>query len=339
MYCVLIFILGFISALFIENLTIYNIILGTVIIIYSYKKYKKVANFNVSYLSGAVMGALLMFSNGTYQNVIEGTDSYRTIETGILNIFSRLSENYFKVIHKEMIFDNLFLNIIITGFLVILALRFINKSKDKKLNDILLVSVTICLSYVVYTFIVTTNESWFILFEYTKYFEGIFSLLYFISIVAITIIAVSNKTKKIKLFFYLSTIILVILPLLFITPIGSRCFLSTYIIFILYVIELIDYLFDKKTLQYTVKTSILITIIFGGFLLNVYGYIFTADYKRNKNIKEATKAVIVEGLPYSKYVWMSTPVTEYGLERCYKAFYNIDPNIKFFHFDFSQKNN
>lgn len=339
MYCALIFILGFISALFIENLTIYNIVLGTAIIIYSYKKYKKVANFNVSYLSGAVMGALLMFSNGTYKNVIDGTDSYRTIETGILSIFKRISENYFKVIHKEMIFDNLFLNIVITTLLVVIAFRFINKSKDKKINDILLVPVTICFSYVLYTFIVTTNQSWFILFEYTKYFEGIFTLLYFISIVAITIITVSNKTKKIKLLFYLSSIIFIILPLLFITPIGSRCFLSTYIMFILYIVELSDYLFDKKAINYIGKTAILIIIVFGGFLLNIYGYIFTADYKRNKSIKEANKAVLVDVLPYFRYTWMSTPVPKYGLEKNYKAFHNIDPNIKFFSLEYDSEDN
>ena len=77
LYCLLITIFGFISALFIENITIYNTALALLIIIYSYKKYKKVSNIDISYLIGSVAGMILMFSNSVYSNIARDRKSTR----------------------------------------------------------------------------------------------------------------------------------------------------------------------------------------------------------------------------------------------------------------------
>ncbi|MDD4718580.1 MAG: DUF6056 family protein [Bacilli bacterium] len=336
-YSILIFLLAFISSLFIENLTIYNVILGITLILYSNKKYKKVSNFNISYLIGSILGSVLMFSNGAYQNVLNGSDNYRAISKGIFGIL----EKYFIVIYKELIFNNLLLNIIITILLVVLTYRFINKNKDKKIKDILLFSIIINVSYTIYTLMVTINQSWFILLNYTKYFEGIFTILYFLSIVTITIITISNKNKKMKLLFYLSSIILMVLPLFFVSPVGSRCFFATYIMFIMYIVELTDYLFEDKAIQLVGKVALFIIVILGIYLLNIYAYIFSIDYNRNRNVQKNSKdfeVVIVEVLPYQKHVWMPNPLPKYGLETNYKSFYNIDKHIKFYVIDFSVLN-
>ncbi len=330
-YCLLIFSLGITSALFIENLTIYNIVLGLAIIIYSYLKYKKVANFNISYLIGAVTGAIIMFSNGAYHNIANNIDTYRTVPNGMHDRILRMLKNYFEVIHLEMIFNNLFLNIIITSLLVLLTYKFLNKNTNKKIKNIVLISLIINISYVLYTLLIAINSTWSILLKYTMYFEGIITSLYFLSIVTITFITVLDKNRKTKLMFYLLSIIMMIAPLLFVTPIGSRCFFSTYVMFIVYILELIDYLISDEVLQYMGKISIISSVVFGVYLLSIYSYIFMIDNKRINYIRKMSKTqevLIIPILPYQDYVWMSTPSPYFDLNKRYKLFYNIDESVE-----------
>ena len=49
--------------------------------------------------------------------------------------------------------------------------------------------------------------------------------------------------------------------------------------FIIYVLELIDYLVNDNSIKYIKKIAILTSIAFGIYLLNIYMYISYIDYK------------------------------------------------------------
>ena len=121
-----------------------------------------------------------------------------------------------------MIFNNFLLNVVITVLLIYLTYKFINnKSNNEKTKDILLVSNVINVAYIIYSLITILNPGWSILLKYTIYFEGLFTALHFLSIIVITFIVITDKFKKLKLMFYLSSIITIVLPLLFDTPVGK----------------------------------------------------------------------------------------------------------------------
>ena len=237
-----------------------------------------------------------------------------------------------------MIFNNFLLNVVITVLLIYLTYKFINnKSNNEKTKDILLVSNVINVAYIIYSLITILNPGWSILLKYTIYFEGLFTALHFLSIIVITFIVITDKFKKLKLMFYLSSIITIVLPLLFDTPVGSRCFLATYVMFIIYVLELIDYLVNDNSIKYIKKIAILTSIAFGIYLLNIYMYISYIDYKRLQNIKEMSEnssSASVPILPYNDYVWMSTPIPDFSLDVRYKLFYNLDEDVKFYYMTF-----
>ena len=63
---VLLLFLGFVTALFVEHVTIYFSVLGIVVIVYKYFKFKKISFSSIMYLIGSVLGTILMFSNSAY---------------------------------------------------------------------------------------------------------------------------------------------------------------------------------------------------------------------------------------------------------------------------------
>ena len=77
-------ILGFLSVLCVENLTILCDVFALFIIIYSAVRLKKVHISNFTYLAGSVAGNILMFSNNTYGAIFskfdDDPDGFRHIE-------------------------------------------------------------------------------------------------------------------------------------------------------------------------------------------------------------------------------------------------------------------
>ena len=336
--CFMFLLLGFISSLFVENITLYNIMISIIIIVYSYKKYKRVSNFNFSYLIGSILGAIVMFSNGAYRNVVNNTDNYRTIAKGFKGIILRIKDNYFGVIYYRLIFNNLFINLILSFLLMLLVFKFLNKKKIKDNHKkIVLITSTINICYILYSLITVINPNWFILLKYTSYFEGVFTAVYFVSIIILILITVIDKKIKNKLLFYLLIIILINLPLLFVTPIGGRCFFSSYIIFIILILELINYLVNEIVMEYVYKFSLIISITFGIYLLNIYAYICFLDYMRLSYLRKMSKTeteIILPILPCNEYIWMSTPIENYDLKDRYKLFYNINDEVDFLCIDY-----
>lgn len=69
-------ILGVVNALFVEHITLVNLFLGMVLLIYTWVTNRKmmVMAIPVLFLGGALLGAFLMFRNGAYHNVTSDTD-------------------------------------------------------------------------------------------------------------------------------------------------------------------------------------------------------------------------------------------------------------------------
>ena len=81
--------LGAAGSLFIEHVTIYNICLGIFVLVYTWIRFKRVYKPHIAFLVGAVVGAAVMFTNGAYRAVSQGTDWYRSIGHGITGMLVR----------------------------------------------------------------------------------------------------------------------------------------------------------------------------------------------------------------------------------------------------------
>ena len=161
------------------------------------------------------------------------------------------------------------------------------------------------------------------------YFEGVFTLLYGITIIATTIITITDKNRRFRMLFEIASILIITAPLFIVTPIGPRNFFVNYILFVMIAIEMFDYLtIDTKfNINYLLIPVTVILIIFYMF---IYGYVFKIETIRNKYIEENKlneKVLYLPNLPFIKYMQCPNPVNE-TFEKRFKLFYNIESDTK-----------
>lgn len=333
------FVLGVCAALFMENITLYQIAMDIIIVIGTLFFYKKVFAPVLSHLFGSIIGCIIMFSNGAYLNILNSNDGYRTMETTSGGMLSRIKENLFDVISKELTLNNVLLNILITVVCIILVMKFIkgNKHISAIRKFFIYINLFIVISYTVYSISVALYQGWNIVLNYTKYFNSIFMILFGLSLLILSFISVTDVSVKLRLGYYVLSIAILTAPLFVVTPIGSRCFFCSYMFFILFICEVFGYVFDQEC-EYIrngvfSKALISVCLCFAIYYLSIFGYIFLADKRRDQYVSEQLvegKVVIeVPELPYQGYLWNSTPDPNTVWCERYKDFKGIDQSIEF----------
>lgn len=334
-------ILGICNALFVEHITLYSIFLAIFVIIYSYIRFKKIYLAQVLYFIGSIVGAIIMFSNSAYSAIANSKDNYRSIPSSETQGFIQSAiDSYFNVIYKELFFNNIILNILITVSAIFIIYKYNNSKINIKYNIRLIGNIIIIffISYTTYSIVAQLNPSWNILLKYTKYFEGILSIIYYLFILTLILIFIKDNIKKQKMLFLLISIAALTAPLFVVKPIGSRCFLATYIIFILLINEFVNYIMDgiynSKIESYIDKSLIGLIIVFSIYLLSIYGYISKVNNERidyiKSEVQNGKKEIVLTKLPYESYLWTATPLkNDLWMER-FKLFYGIpkDTNLK-----------
>lgn len=326
-YGILLFIVGISNSLFVEHVTIYNILLSVYLLIYSLvKKKDKISYF--SYFFGSLVGTVLMFSNPIYTTSFVGADNYRS-----LTPFGKMLDKFF-IIVSDSFYSN-FLLVLFFIFLAFVLIKFINK--ESKLNTVFSkISTLLITIFSVYYLLDYTNSSW-VLFgseEVEFYFEGILTLLFYLNFIYLVCASTFIKEDKYRLSLFLISFLIIMGPLLVVNPIGPRCYFNGYIFLILFIIQLLKILNDLKfiTLQkctLIVCTAILLIIL---YYYNIYGMIYVESNKRieliNNEIKKGSQYVEFNNLPYMDYLHGAETCPEYN-EKVFRIYYNIDDDIVF----------
>lgn len=337
--CIPLLILGICNALFVEHITLYSIILAIFVIVYSYIRFKKIYLAQVSYFIGAIVGTIIMFSNSAYSAIANSKDNYRSIpSSGAEGFIQSAINSYFDVIYKELFFNNIILNILITVLAILIVYKY-NTSKNNIKNSVKLLGniiIIFLVSYNIYSIISQINPGWKILLKYTNYFEGILSIIYYVIILILIIIFIKDNIKKQKMLFLLISIAALTAPLFVVKPIGSRCFLATYVIFILLINEFANYVMnglDNSAINsYINKVIMALIIVFGVYLLSIYGYINKINSERINYVKaevqSGKKEIVLTKLPYESYLWTATPLkNDLWMDR-FKLFYGVPKDTK-----------
>lgn len=326
LWLLLFVVLGFITTLFVEHITIYTVLLSIAVIIYTWIKLKKIYGFQISYFIGSILGTILMFSNSAYSQVATGNDGYRSFE--LSNFIISSINSFFHTIYKELIYNNTILNIVMVSLIGFVLIKWMKK--NKKLNKLANIILFTIITFVIYS-TVTRFMQVNILLKYTKYFNGLFTILFCVAILLFVIFFIQDKVTKKRMLFTLFSIVIMTSPLFVVTPIGSRCFLPTYILLILFVCDLMNYSFKKIEEKYIIKVFIPIIIVLYIYLMSIYGYVYKVNMERIKYLKSTEQeSISLPKLPHSKYIWCPEPVNDEFMRR-FKLFYQVDEdiNIKF----------
>ncbi len=323
------FIISFVGSLFIENITLYNLFLIIVILIYEKIIFKKFSVANLVYFIGSLSGTIMMFSNSVYLNIFNHNDGYRTIATD--NIIISSVKKFVTELTDYIFTNNVVVGIILCLCSISIIIKY--KRKNRKINikksillDLSLLFTALYLFNIIYINL-PLNEH-FLGASMKSYFNCGISLLMVLSLIIASINCIDNKFKSCKILFYILSIVIVNLPLLIITPVGPRLFLTTYIFYILIIIEILDYLLGDKISCIDYLLKIMIVIAFS-YLIAIYYSIHKIDVIQTNYIgkmKDISMNIELPLIPHENYVHCINKTDDtFGYR--YKLFHGIDENV------------
>lgn len=330
-------VMGFSGALFMENITLFNICLGVAVIGYSLIKFKKAYLTHVSFLVGTIPGAVWMFSNTAYHSVATGEDTYRTAAFDIEGFFAQSRRNL-KVIGYNLFTNNVGICIVAVILLAVLVIAY-NKNNSNKLRKnisiCLLVGNVLSVAPEVYRKVVSVLGLKGMplirtLGSYTLSF--VFAAVFSLTTLAIVLLCV-KKHRRFSMLLPLYCVPVVVAPLLAVTPIGPRCFYIAHLLEMVFLADLLSYLSEnvsvstRKAFCGCVAVTLLVQMV---FYISVFVPIHKCDVKRNEFAQMQSdnqeERIVVFDLPANGYVWCSSLEREPWPWR-YKLFHKLNKDI------------
>lgn len=331
-HCLPLFLLGAISSLIMENITIYNIALTVGIIIYALAVHHKVIASHLAYLAGSIVGTIYMFSNGAYQNIVNNESAYQQVADG--GVVNNIKINYFEVIVKYLCLDNIWMNI---GILILCAILFrqclsIWKGRGQRWTAGF--CLIVMAAFNIWAFLSSVGLE---LTEKQKpllYMEGAFVAVYMLALIVFCILAGIARKSLWRILFWNAGIACLAAPLLVVNPIGPRCFFPTYVLFLLLLVELggqlngeaVQSFFEGKVFR---NACLCICLSGMAFYLNIFWAIHQVDRDRLARVERQVAAgkttVEICYLPYRSYLWNDIPAE--WAER-FKLFHKLPEDLQ-----------
>lgn len=334
-------ILGFVSALFMENVTLYNVAISAMLALYALIKHRRVYITHIVHFIGCVAGAILMFSNSAYGAIASGADGYRSTAFG--EGIKATVIDHTKVVYQQFFDNNLPVLAIFTLLSIGLYFLFAHSCTNKKQTAMGMVFTLVH----VFTFgiMLAKHEypQWILFVAHpasnilTIFFFAMVGILYFGSAGCIILLCIADQGKKWKTLFLLISIPILVAPLVLVNPIGGRCFFPPFFMLISVSVVMLDYICNAAKLSAVFSRWSAICILAGCLAIftaqaGMYATIHTYDVKRNNYVQKQLAAgydtVKVCLLPDSAQVWCGNPNVSPWEER-YKYYHNIDQNVVF----------
>ena len=316
------FAIGICSQLFIENVTIYVVILAVVINGFYIKRFKKISLITLAHLIGSFIDTFLMFLSPVYQTVAEGTDTYRTTPQGLSGLLETVKGNWAEISRYTVRGNTL---LIFTVAVVCAYLLYRTKIHDRKIQLMKTVNSCVITGATAYFFISIFLEWDEKIGQYNFFFalDIFMTLLYIAGVLSTIAFYVKDKGKRERALFYLVSAVVLVGPLTVVTPIGPRCFYSSYIFTIIAFLNLIVYIINQEgwKLEEVFVPLCGLTFCVSLFYIYIFSNISDVEQERNSYIIEQMKngetTVIIPEFPYSDYLH-EPHGTKIGLEYYYK---------------------
>ena len=256
-----------------------------------------------------------MFFGPKYFRVAYKMDTYRKIPNTLGTIISTAMYNVLTI--NRCMMGNFFLFLLLA--IVIYYLY------NKNIKYYLLIGLGV---YSFLYFLMDNDREWvypnFILRNIISMFMLVICL-----IVVFIILKKNRKSIENKILINYGLIVFSIMPLLIVTPIGARTLFYTYILFVGFVIQLMNKISLKEEhLIYKTVNIIMITLLISSIIM--WSNIHYADTVRNNYIKEKMNKkenqINIPALPKQDYLWNDTMIKE-SFDCLYK--YKKQGDIKF----------
>ena len=309
-------VLGIIAALYMENMTLFNIVLAVATTLFVWFVRKQVWPVCAGWLGGSLIGAVIMFSNSVYHSISQGEDSYRSFSG---NLLQSIADSVGKVFTYGM-YQNTVLNVLFTLLLICFVCRQTkNIGKGRIVSALTAYAVAWTMYATVYglhttmytasiSSSVTTIYTWQVLGSYTAAFNALSGLGYLVACFAILLLLAQDNRLKCRIWALYGSLGVMIAPLFIVTPIGPRNFFAGYIIQIMLACMMISELWQDKPLPKVAGASLMAALLVVClYWTSIYAYIFKVDLQRKdyiaQQLAEGKQTIQVIQWPYEEYVW------------------------------------
>lgn len=344
------FLMGFIGALFMENLTLYSIAMSFLVIAFVWLRFRKFFVVHVAYFAGAFAGAVMMFTNGAYFNIANNTDTYRS--TALTKGLLKTVASHCKIISEQFFINNFPMLLVISILCVVLTTLHMKNCKDSRRVYASWVAVFVnilCLGILYskegfgYWVMAVGNPK---SADYTLVTMLLAAFMYCFAVLMTVLLCVTEKMAMYKLLFWLVSVPVVIAPLVLVNPIGPRNFFPPYALLVMFCGTLLHYIQERYSAGATAKMGIsvslaAVTASLFLFFVSIYGTIHSYDVRREqyvqKQVEQGCEEITVCKLPYTSYVWYGDPTTEPWGER-FKLFNGLDTDVKLNFLSYSEFN-
>ncbi len=330
--------LGFCAALFMENITVFNIILAVFVLVYSIVKFKRMFSAHIGFLVGSVLGAVCMFSNSVYNTIALGKDGYRTIPKGFFDILKNTFKNIFTICENVAIF-NITVCVSVSAILSVLVYFHVKKFKGKAnkyvvpamILNVLCVSAFVLKKILSYPGAYDNSPKDLIV----KVAFILLVVLYAFSIVVIVCFCVEKK-QRFAILFPFCCIPASVGPLAFVDPIGARCFFISQLLLMLFAVGLFSYMLEEtdfKKFNYKLIFSALTagTVALTALFVMTFIPVYKTEKLRNEFAKIQSdnneNIIIVGKLPANVYIHTPNPHID-AWTIPYKRFYKLNEDAQ-----------
>lgn len=346
----IVFFMGFVGALFMENLTLYGLAISFLMIAYVRIVFRKFFTVHIAHFAGCLSGAFLMFTNTAYLNIANNSDTYRStaLSKGILKTIV----SHCKVIVEQFFINNIPMLTVISVLCVVLTVLYMKTCSDTRRKH--LAWGSLCFNVLCLTILYAKHgfSYWVVAVgnpqssNLTVLFQVMVAFLYCITVLTTVWTCVTDKTYLWKLILLLISVPIVIVPLLVVNPIGPRCFFPPYVLLIVFCATLLQYILEKTRAGEVVNQGIMLAFAAAGaamflFFMSIYGTIHSYDVKRaeyvQKQVEQGCETITVCKLPYTSYVWYGDPTTEPWGKR-FKLFYGLEEKTELTFLTYSEFN-
>ena len=298
---------GFLGALCLENVTVYNVMLAVFVMIYSYKRFKKVYAGYILYFVAVVAGTVVMFTDHTYSSLFSqksDADGFRSVKLDFSDISHQMYDNMFSFYSIKFWILHI---IICVSFLVLYSAKF--SDSPKKAPKYTLPALTVSVLYTSYSFFSVVFSSFAVWnVDLTiRAIEAAFTVIYVASLLYLGW-ALCGKDTALRFILYIVSTVVLSAPFVAVNPVNARCFFTDYVFWVLAACELtleagVAPKFEKNFVSRTFSAVVIGYLAFSLSYISIWNKY--TDIKRISYIKEQVDSgkstIEIITLPYPAY--------------------------------------
>lgn len=327
---------------FAEHVTVYNVLLAFITILYAFIKYKKIFFTNLSFLFSSLIGAVLMFMNDAYSKIATKDDAYRSMGLSLKKFYDVAAKD----INHYLFFDNSILVLLLSlaGLLIIWKNNHLVSSKQQKYSTMIFSIIFII--YPLYTPILVTNFNIFPFGNYYFLFSLFLSAVFYLGLIYISSVFLIGQDRILALLYLLSALVLAA-PFLVVSPMGPRCFFASYVFFTLFILLVINKftfkkMVSKKSSKVYYKNTLILLATVSIFFASTYSIMFErignaarlrAEFIEYQKKHSKQNEIKVLEVPYWEYLWAVMPIQE---DSSFKIYMGLKPDYPFIFIPYSQ---